>query len=271
MSSAIVAVHHAGEAFDRIADDYDSLFTHTVVGRLQRQAVWRKARQIFGRGDRVLELNCGTGEDALFLARNGISVCACDASAGMIERSRARMSAESSSAQVEFRVLATEDLHALPAAPSFDGAFSNFAGLNCIQDLSQTASELARLLRPGAQLLLCFATRFCAWEMAYYSLHGEFKNALRRISGSAEARVGGCRIRVYYPRVRQVLRAFRPTFTLRSMTGIGVTVPPSYLEHWAERHTSLMYAFDAMDRVLCRWPGIRVVGDHILIHLERAQ
>ena len=270
MSSAIEAVHQAGEAFDGIADEYDSMFTHTVVGRLQRQAVWRSAAQTFRRGDRVLELNCGTGEDALFLAGNGISVCACDASAGMIERGRIRMAAELPSAQVDFRVLATEDLHSLPVVPTFDGAFSNFAGLNCIQDLSQTASELARLLRPGAQLLLCFATRFCAWEMAYYSLQGRFRKALRRISGSAKASVGGCRIRVYYPRVRQVLRAFRPAFTLRSIAGIGVTVPPSYLEPWAERHKGLMHACAAMDRVVCRWPGLRVLGDHILIHLERA-
>lgn len=271
MSSAIETVHHAGEAFDRIANEYDSIFTHTVVGRLQRRAVWRRAEQTFRRGDRVLELNCGTGEDALFLAHNGISVCACDASAGMIECSRARRLAESPSAQVEFRVLATEDLRTLPGDASFDGAFSNFAGLNCIQDLSQTASELARLLRPGAKLLLCFANRFCAWETAYYSLHGPFQKALRRFGGSAEARVGGCRIRVYYPRVKQVLRAFRPTFTLQSVTGIGVAVPPSYLEHWAERHQRLMHACDEMDRVLGRWPGIRAVGDHILIHLERAR
>lgn len=271
MNSAIEAVHDAGLAFDRIAEEYDSIFTHTIVGRLQRQAVWRIAEQIFRRGDRVLELNCGTGKDALFLARNGVSVCACDASTSMIDRSRARRSAELPSARVEFRVLATEDLHALPAEPSFDGVFSNFAGLNCIQDLSQTAGELTRLLRPGAQLLLCFANRFCAWEMAYYSLHGQFQKALRRMGGSAEARVGGCRIRVYYPRVNQLLRAFRPTFTLRSIIGIGMTVPPSYLERWAGRHPGLMHACDAADGILCRWPGIRLLGDHILIHLERGR
>lgn len=270
MSAAIDAVHHAGEAFDIIAGQYDSIFTHTLVGRLQRQAVWRSAQRIFRRGDRVLELNCGTGEDALFFARQGISVCACDASPRMIHCGRARMAAELPSAPIDFRVLPTEDLHALQTEFPFDGAFSNFAGLNCMKDLSQTARDLARLLRPGAQLLLCLANRFCAWEILHYSLHGQFRKAARRISGSAAARVGGCSIHVYYPRVRQVLRAFRPAFTLRAITAVGLTVPPSYLDPWATRHARMMRACDALDRVVCGWPGLRILGDHILIHLERA-
>lgn len=271
MISTIESVHPAGEAFDGIANEYDSIFTDTVIGRLQRDAVWRKAAQVFRRGDRVLELNCGTGEDALFMARNGVSVCACDASAGMIERGRARMAAGLPSAQVEFRVLATEDLHVLPAEGCFDGAFSNFAGLNCIQDLSQTARELAQRLRPGAQALLCFASRFCAWEMAYYLLGGQLRKAFRRISGSADARVGGCAIRVYYPTLRRIVRAFRSAFRVRSITGVGIAVAPSYLERWAKQHTRLVSACDALDRVICCWPGLRVLGDHILIHLERTR
>ena len=271
MTAATEAVDHAGQAFDRIATEYDSMFTHTVIGRLQREAVWRKAEQIFRRGDRVLELNCGTGEDALFLARNGVSVCACDASACMIERGRAREMADLPSGQVEFRVLATEDLHTLPAECSFDGAFSNFAGLNCIQDLSQTARELARLLRPGAQVLLCFAGRFCAWELAYYSLQGQLRKAFRRLGGSTIARVGGGRIRVYYPSLGRIVRAFRPAFSVRSIVGIGITVPPSYLESWAQRHTGLVHACDALDRVMCCWRGLRVAGDHMLVHLERVR
>lgn len=271
MNSAMGTVDQAGEAFDGIANEYDSIFTETLIGRMQREAVWRRAERTFRRGDRLLELNCGTGEDALFLARNGISVCACDASPSMIERGRARMAANAAKAQVEFRVLRTEELQALLSEPSFDGAFSNFAGLNCVRDLFQTARDLAPLLRPGAQLLFCFATRFCAWEMAHYSLRGELQKAFRRTGGSAQAHVGGRMIRVYYPSVKEILHAFRPAFTLRSITGIALTVPPSYMDRWARRHRRLIHACDALDRVLCRLPGLRVLGDHMLIHLERAQ
>jgi SAM-dependent methyltransferase len=271
MTSAINEMHSAGEAFDSIADEYDSLFTDSLIGRLQRQAVWRQAERIFQTGDRVLELNCGTGEDALFLVRKGISVCACDASKGMIERARKRKAAEAPGCDVEFRVLATEDLQSLPRQAPFDGVFSNFSGLNCVFDLAHTTQVLAQRVRLGAQLLLCLSSRFCAWEIFYYSLRGEFRKAFRRTSGLTKACVSNSIFRVYYPTLNGILRAFQPVFRLRSITGIAITVPPSYLESWARRNPRLVRMCGAVDRLVCQWPGIRVLGDHMLLHLERAR
>ena len=44
MNSVARDVHLAGRAFDTIAESYDSLFTTSMIGRSQRAAVWRKAR-----------------------------------------------------------------------------------------------------------------------------------------------------------------------------------------------------------------------------------
>jgi ubiquinone/menaquinone biosynthesis C-methylase UbiE len=74
------AAHRAGIAFDSIADQYDDIFTHSLIGRAQRDVVWDALKKTFRPGERVLEINCGTGEDALFLSKMGVSVHACDAS-----------------------------------------------------------------------------------------------------------------------------------------------------------------------------------------------
>ena len=66
----------AGLAFDTLAERYDDMFTNSLICRAQRDAVWSMAIRTFRRGDRILELNCGTGEDALFLAHHGITVLA---------------------------------------------------------------------------------------------------------------------------------------------------------------------------------------------------
>src|SRR5580704_5997974 len=88
-------------AFDSIAECYDDIFTQTLVGRAQRNAVWDLLTQVFSPADRVLELNCGTGEDGLFLARRGTSVIACDASPAMIAVARRRRSREASQARIQ--------------------------------------------------------------------------------------------------------------------------------------------------------------------------
>ncbi len=65
---------------------------------------------IFEEGAHILELNCGTGEDALFLARHDMSVVACDGSEGMIRTARKRMQDEDPDAPIQFKFLPTEHL-----------------------------------------------------------------------------------------------------------------------------------------------------------------
>ena len=261
--------HLAGSAFDTIAESYDSLFTSSLIGRSQRSVVWRKAESVFHAGDHVLELNCGTGIDALFLGSLGITVTACDASLAMIEQARARKAVQAPFAPIDFQSLCTERLHELPTDLRFSGAFSNFSGLNCVSEISAVARFLASRLSPSAQLLLCLSTRFCAWEILHYLFHGKVRKAFRRCRGVAPARMGPYSFSVYYPTVRSLLRSFGPEFQLRSVTGIGIAVPPSYMESWARRNPSIFRVCQAFDRLTDNWPCIRVFGDHMLLHLER--
>ncbi len=259
----------AGSAFDTIAEGYDAQFTVSLIGRAQRAVVWKKAAEVFRSGDRVLELNCGTGEDALFLARRGISVTACDASARMIERARNRKAEEAPHASAEFEVLCSEQLEQLQSHHPFDGVFSNFSGLNCVADLSVVARLLSGRLRPGAQLLLCVSTRLCLWEMLHYVCRAEFRKAFRRCRGFTKARLGEHEVAVYYPTLRSMLKSFGSGFRLRSVTGVGIAVPPSYMETWARNNQFLFQMCERLDARLYRWPGLRVLGDHMLLHMEK--
>jgi ubiquinone/menaquinone biosynthesis C-methylase UbiE len=255
-------------AFDSVAEQYDDQFTRSVVGRAQRDAVWRKAAATFSAGQHILELNCGTGEDALFLARQGISVTALDASKQMVQQARRRRELEAPYSPISFELLPTEDLADLKDAPLFDGVFSNFSGLNCIPDLAAVVEQLSARVRPGAQLLLCLSTRICLWEILWYLLRGNFRKAFRRCGGHATARFNDYTIHVQYPTLRHLRTLFSP-FVLRSCTGIGITVPPSYLEPWARKHPRLITALSRIDRALCNLPVLRVIGDHMLIHFEK--
>src|SRR5439155_1758061 len=70
--------------FDAIADTYDESFSDSSIGRAQRRVVWMETDRTFQAGQRILEINCGTGIDALHLAHRGVAVLACDASPRMI-------------------------------------------------------------------------------------------------------------------------------------------------------------------------------------------
>jgi SAM-dependent methyltransferase len=261
--------HPPGFLFDSIAEDYDAIFTDSLIGRAQRDVVWNVLRRTFGAGERVLELNCGTGEDALFLSRMGVSVHACDASARMIEVAARRIAKAAPDVAVHVELRPTEQIGTLRAYRAFDGVLSNFSGLNCVPDLSRVAQQLASLVRSRGQLVLCFSSRYCLWETAWYMAHGQLRRATRRWRGHTSAALGVGAMEVWYPTMTEIVRTFRPWFTFRRCQAVGLTVPPSYVEHLAQSHPRLLQGLQLLDRMLSTCRGLRVLGDHILLVLER--
>jgi len=257
--------------FDEAAARYDRVFTNSTIGRAQRLSVWEELAKMFHAGDHVLEIGCGTGVDACYLAERGVRVLACDSSPKMISVATRRLKDSPQLGLVQPQILAAEQFASLRGKRLFDGAFSNFGALNCVGDLKSLASDLAALLRPGAPALLCWMGPFCLWETLWYLLRAEPAKALRRrhregITASVD---GGIPMTVYYPTVRALARVFAPQFLIKSIKGVGVTVPPSYLEPFASRHPHLLNAAVFTDSILGRCAGLRLMADHILIRFER--
>jgi SAM-dependent methyltransferase len=259
----------AGAVFDRLAASYDHEFTESRIGRAQRGEVWKVLRDTFHAHDCILELNCGTGEDAFFLAAQGISVFSCDASQQMIMRAEHRLRQKQELLPIVFCLLPTERIAELNPSTPFDGVFSNFSGLNCVADLSSLSADLAKLMRPGGQLVLCLSTRYSLIEILYYLLRGQPRKALRRCKGHAQASLHGAPLTVYYPKLGELRRQFAPYFELRSVRGVGVAIPPSYLERWVTRHPRLFELLRRIEPLVATLPILRSTGDHILVRFER--
>ena len=141
----------SGAAFDQLASRYDAMWTDSPRGRAQRDAIWREIDALFERGDRVLDLGCGTGEDAAHLESKGVHVHAIDASREMVRMAQAR--------GVRAELFRIEDLAQLDEP--FDGAISNFGALNCVENLEAAGLQLARLIRPGGWLAISIMPPVC--------------------------------------------------------------------------------------------------------------
>jgi SAM-dependent methyltransferase len=260
------------QAFDAAAPSYDQDFCASLIGRLQREAVWRHIGALFPPGGRLLDLGCGTGEDALRFARMGYDVDGLDLSPVMIQAARNRAEAEGLSARAQFEALPIERLAELPEC-GYSGAYSSFGPFNCVRDLRPVAAALAERLRPGAPVALCLMSRFCLWETLFYPLTLQLHKAIRRFSsGWAPASVTGHDgFSVYYPSIKDVRRAFEPEFGFERAPGIGVFVPPTYLEPFAQRFPRLMRFCASADRRVAHLPPFRAMADHRLIILRRSR
>jgi SAM-dependent methyltransferase len=252
-------------AFDANADAYDGQFTATVIGRMMRRAVWARCAARFSTGARVLEMNCGTGEDAAWLADRGIHVLATDASAAMLRVAQDK-AAIRRSGRMRLRQLAWEQLEGLEET-GFDGALSNFGGLNCIEDLGAAARALAKKLRPGGTALLCIMGPTVPWEWFWYLARGQTSKAFRRLRRGGTMWSG---ITIHYPTIRAARRSFAPEFKMLRVSAIGALIPPPYTESRFGRHAQALATLDWVERRLeSLWP-LPQLADHYLLELVRS-
>jgi SAM-dependent methyltransferase len=260
----------AALAFDAVAPTFDSRFGtwHSVAA--QRRAVRAALLRVFPAGGHILELGGGTGEDATFLAERGFDMFLTDPSPTMVALAKAKLAPLGARAEIaageEMEDFAAN--HLSSGRVLFDGAFSNFAPLNCITDLRPVARGLARLLKPDAPAMLVLFGTFCPGEMVVEVLRGRSHLALRRCKpGEAPARLSKREFSVVYHRCAAMLRAFAPWFVLEKRLGIGVTVPPSAAEPWISKQPHLLAAMEVIDRSLAR--PLAMLGDHVLYQFRR--
>ena len=255
--------------FDTAAPDYDREFTEPLLGRWYRDAVWSRVRRWFRPGDRILDLGCGTGEDAVFLARQGMRVRAVDVSEGMLEVARRKAEAAGVGERISFHLGDLAELEPDGEGP-WDGALSDFGPLNCLEELEPVGRALARCLRPGAPALLVVMGPCCPWEIAWYLLRGRPREAFRRWRRGLQVPVGGGEtVPVWYHSPGGLRRALAEGFVRRDLVGIGSLLPPPYLGGLVERAPRLFGLLTSLDRGLGRVFPFTRMNDHYLIALER--
>lgn len=259
-------ISNAEHPFDDLAQSYDEDFSHTLIGELMRKRVWRWMDQSFQPGDRLLELNCGTGEDAIYLAKRGIEIEATDASAGMIKVVQDKVSAAGLEPLIRTSQLSIENLDQWPSQRLYDGIYSNFGGLNCIQDLGKTAKQLHRLCRPEGRVIVCVMGPVVPWEWFWYVCRGQFAKAFRRLNP------GGIQwhdLTIYYPSIGQLNRSFSPYFKLRRKAALGALLPPPYMESFAVKRPNFIKLVNRWEQRLEQMFPLPWLADHYLAEFVR--
>ena len=242
------------EAFSRTAEKYDSFAQdHPHLTRM-RHKVYSHVMRYVSRGARILELNAGTGTDAVQLAQRGYSIHATDIAPGMLERLQEKVERLGLYDRVtieERSFLSLEDVQGAP----FEAVFSNLGGLNCIPDLTPVIRQLPKLLKPGGVVTWVLMPHVCLWEMAEV-FRGNLSLAFRRFSrGSVRASLEGFNFEVYYFSPRQVIGWFGRDFELLALEGLSVITPTAESKNFTKRYPRLYRALSWLDdRLSPHWP-----------------
>ena len=255
-------------AFDRLAPTYDALASGEAFQLQRRQTHAAFSRWILP-GFRVLEIGCGTGADTEFLAKLGARMVACDPSEEMLSRTRRRLENAGVGDRVGILSCGLQDvpqfLDALDHSEGFDAIVSNFGALNCAPTLDALGVLGDRHLRPGGAMAIGLMGRSCLWETLYFTARGDRARASRRSVTSVNVPVAGIDVPTFYHRTQDIEAALGGEFTRDATIGVGVLVPPPYLEpRWRQVPNVLRRAAAGVDRIAGSWPVVNQLGDHTL-------
>ncbi len=257
-------------AFDTAAPIFDSRDRNPIAVWTRRtNLTWLQA--IFPPGTHLIELGCGTGDDAVSLAAEGRWVFAVDLSERMVEASRRRVheaGLEDRVAVVRGRSVDIEELLKDSPWERFDGAYASFS-LFTEDDLRPIAKALYAVLPAGATFVCTLGNRLVMSEFALYSALLRPRKALWRLRQPMEHNVYGERVRVhgYFP--AEARKAFSGYFDLRAFAGLPSVLPPVYLGSRFSRMPALLKASERLDGLLSRRFPWKHLGENVFYEFIR--
>ncbi len=255
--------------FDASAKNYDSVFTFSEIGKAQRNRVHNYLSRNILQKERlnILELNCGTGEDALFFLKKGHQVFATDISQTMLDTAKEKCQNEN----IHFVQQDISTITDKTFTEQFDLIFSNFGGLNCLSrsQLDSFIKISTSLLLPTGKMILVIMPKQCLWERIYFLLKRQNKIAFRRNTNEpVQANFEGVQISTWYYNPKDIVTLAEDNYKTLAIKPIGMSIPPSYLESFFKNKKSFLKFLVRLEALLS-FQFLAKYADHYLIALQK--
>jgi len=252
--------------FDSSAATYDTDFTQTIVGKMQRARVWNHFVNVLRGKKKIIEINCGTGYDAVQLAQMGHEVIATDISTAMIEVA----SKNHHHPALQYKVCGFHQLAELFPHQAAQVVFSNFAGVNCVDEnqLKKLNYDLANILQNHGKWVVVVLGKKCWVERLYFTLKGDRSKAKRRNQPSEASLLGDAKQLTYCYTVSELKELFH-SFKLIKAKPIGLFIPPSYLNPIVQRYGFLIPFIQLAETLLGNISWLANYADHVYLEFEK--
>ena len=185
---------------------------------------------------KALEIGCGPGFDVHWFASQypDKEFVAVDISEEMVKLTRKRLNRDqlknASVFQSDERQLAEQF-----GEESFDLVYVYFGALNTVEDLTFSASQIHRLLKPGGVAVLTFVNKWYLRELVVQVMKLNFKIAFARLGKVW----GGYSVSRFLPShcysPGTILKAFSH-FKLLQRKGYSIVYPPWYNDHQVRKN-----------------------------------
>jgi len=257
-------------AFSKQSENFDEDDLKNPILIRMRKEIREHVLSLVKPGSSMLELNSGTGLDAVYFAEHGINVTATDISMGMIRELEKKILKYNLQDKIKAKQCSFNNLEELKPQ-KFDYIFSNFGGLNCADDLQAVITQLDELLNPDGIVTLVLMPPICLWELLF-AFKGNLKLAFRRFKrNGADSHLEGVYFKTYYYLPRSVKKFFGKGYERIELKGLGILSPPPFMNNFYLKYPRINKALTIIDMKICKMPLLRFCADHYIISLKKKQ
>lgn len=254
-------------AFSKQSASFDEIEERNEILQWMRNQIHAHCMRHFNKEDHILELNCGTGIDAVFFAEQGMHVHATDIAEGMLDELRKKIDAKNLVEKISLQQCSFTELHRI-TQNNFDHIFSDFGGLNCVKEIDKVIASFKSLLKSGGTATLVIMPPVCPWEMLL-ALKGNFKTAFRRLNkNGAQSHLEGQHFISYYFSPQYINSCFGKEYETLELQGLGSFVPPPYLDSFPKKHPDLFRKLKKWDEKLCHTFPFNRWADHFILTMK---
>ena len=253
------------KGFSKISHHYEKLDKTSSLINWMRKKVRNHLHKELKPASKILEINCGSGIDAVYLAKNGCNVHATDIAPGMIDFVTSKIKSESLKENLSCERLSFNELNKLNPQ-KYNHIFSNFGGLNCSseEELQEVFSLFKQLLSPHGKITLVLMPKICMWE--FLKIFKGDKTAFRRLKKNGVlANIEGEQVHTYYHSATIIKKLLLKDFKNFKVENICFLAPTGNRVNFPEKYPVLFKSLGLLDDISNKIPFFRGYGDYYIL------
>ena len=253
------------KGFSKISSHYEQLDKTSSLINWMRKRVRKHLHKELKPIAKILEINCGSGIDAVYFAKKGYNIHATDIAPGMIDVVTTKIKSESLKKNLSCQRLSFNELNKLNPQ-KYNHIFSNFGGLNCSseEELQEVFGLFKQLLSPNGKITLVLMPKICAWEFLKI-LKGN-KTAFRRLKKDGVfANIEGEQVHTFYHSASRIKNLLLKDFKNFKVENICFLAPTGNHVDFPEKYPVLFNTLSLFDTISNKIPFFRGYGDYYIL------
>lgn len=262
-------INSVNKGFTKITKEYENLEKDSSLIQYKRKITRNHFLSRLDKESEILEINCGSGLDAIYFVNQGHKVLATDVATGMLQEVRLKIKKNQLDGKLTCEKLAFSEIRKFER-DQFNGVFSNFGGLNCIDNnaLNQVIHDLGKIIKPGGIITLVIMPKITFYE--WFRIFKGDKSAFRRLrKGGVLATVEGEKVKTYYHSSRELRKLLIKDFKDIQIENIFTFGPAGSSYDFPLKRPTLFKFLNKIDNICSNSSIFRGFGDYYIVSAKR--